>query len=347
MAQLDIDVALARRAFELRVAFGLADETVVVLGRSGAGKSSLLRAVAGLERPHSGRIALDGELWLDTARGVRLLAEQRRVGYVPQDYGLFPHLTAAANVRFAAGRNRPDLLERFGVAALAGARPAALSGGERQRVALARALAREPKVLLLDEPFAALDAITRVQVRDELAGALRELGLPTLLVTHAFEDAVAIGHRIGVLEAGRLVQLAGAAELLRSPASVTVAALTGANVVYGTASRAGQGAIVALEGGGEVTAAVEREGPVAVAIHPWEIRLADPELCPLRDCVVGVRSHDGGLRVQLRRFTVYAPADAAVKEGEMVGLRVATGDVRVLAPEPALSSRRDPPPPRA
>jgi ABC-type sulfate/molybdate transport systems ATPase subunit len=334
MARLEVDIALARRAFELRVAFGLADETVAVLGRSGSGKSSLLRTVAGLERPHSGRIALDGELWLDTAQGVRLLAEQRRVGYVPQDYGLFPHLTAAANVRFAAGRNRADLLERFGVSHLADARPAALSGGERQRVALARALAREPKVLLLDEPFAALDAITRLQVRDELAGALRELGLPALLVTHAFEDAVAVGHRIAVLDDGRLVQLAGAQELLLSPATATVAALTGANVLYGIASRRGQGCTVRLDGGGELTAAADREGPVAVAVHPWQIELRDPGSCPLRDSVVGVRPHDGGLLVQLRRFTVYAPADAGVHEGEVVGLRVATGDVRVLAPEP-------------
>ena len=333
MARLDVDIALARRAFELRVAVGLADETVAVLGRSGSGKSSLLRTVAGLERPQRGRIALDAELWLDTASGVRLLAEQRRVGYVPQDYGLFPHLTAAANVRFAAGRNRSDLLERFGVAHLAGARPPQLSGGERQRVALARALAREPKVLLLDEPFAALDAITRTAVRDELAGALRELGLPTLLVTHAFEDAVAVGGRIAVLDEGRLVQLAGPSELLREPASVTVAALTGANVVHGTVSAGGQGAVVALDGGGELRAGAAGQGRVAVAIHPWEITLTDPSSSALSDLVLGVRPHEGGLLVQLRRFTVHAPAGTAPREGELVGLDVAPGDVRVLPAE--------------
>jgi molybdate transport system ATP-binding protein len=333
MVRLDVDIALARRAFELRVAFALADETVAVLGRSGSGKSSLLRTVAGLERPHSGRIALDGELWLDTSRGVRLLAEQRRVGYVPQDYGLFPHLTAAANVRFAAGRDRPDLLERFGVSQLAGAWPSQLSGGERQRVALARALAREPKVLLLDEPFAALDAITRAQVRDELAGVLGELGLPALLVTHAFEDAVALGQRIAVLDAGRLVQLASAQELLRQPATVTVAALTGANVVRGLAARSGQGASVRLEGGGELTAATSGEGPVAVAVHPWEVTLTDPGSSALTDSVVGVRPHEGRLIVALRRFIVHAPAGTDVHEGQTVGLRVAPGDVRLIAPE--------------
>ena len=155
---------------------------------------------------------------------------------MPQDYGLFPHLTVSANVRFAARRDRPDLLERLGIAHLARARPAQLSGGERQRVALARALAREPLVLLLDEPFAALDADTRARVREELSELLRELKLPTLMVTHAFEDAVALAPRIAVLDHGRIEQLAGPAELIDRPATPAVAALTGANVVAATAT---------------------------------------------------------------------------------------------------------------
>ena len=171
---------------------------------------------------------------------------------MPQDYGLFPHLSVARNVRFAGRRPRPDLLERLGIDQLAHARPGQLSGGERQRVALARALAREPRVLLLDEPFAALDAITRGEVRDELADQLATLRLPTLLVTHAFEDASALAQRIGVIELGVLVQLAEPAELLRNPATATVAALTGANVLDGTATPAGLGSTVALPGGGEL-----------------------------------------------------------------------------------------------
>ncbi|HEY5319199.1 MAG TPA: ATP-binding cassette domain-containing protein, partial [Solirubrobacteraceae bacterium] len=157
MDLLDIDIDLPRRAFDLRAALSVGAETFALVGPSGSGKTSLLKAVAGLERPRAGRIALGAELWFDAERGVRLSAERRRIGYLPQDYGLFPHLTVTGNVRFAAKRERPDLLERFGVAHLAHARPRQLSGGERQRVALARALAREPRVLLLDEPFGALD----------------------------------------------------------------------------------------------------------------------------------------------------------------------------------------------
>ena len=179
MDLLDIDIALPRRAFDLRAALTLGAETIALVGPSGAGKTSLLRAVAGLERPRAGRIALgDERLVRRRAQASTSAPERRRVGYLPQDYGLFPHLTVAGNVRFAARRDRPDLLERFGIAHLAGARPGQLSGGERQRVALARALAREPRVLLLDEPFGALDAITRRQVRDELADLLADAAAP-------------------------------------------------------------------------------------------------------------------------------------------------------------------------
>ncbi len=168
----------------------------------------------GSRPPRQGRIALGGDVWFDAAARIDRKPEQRRVGYVPQDYGLFPHLTVAGNVRFAGRRDRPDLLERLGIAHLAGVRPAQLSGGERQRAALARALAREPRVLLLDEPFGALDTRTRQRVRDELADMLSALCLPTLLVTHAFDDACAIAARIGVLDEGRLVQLDAPSEVL-------------------------------------------------------------------------------------------------------------------------------------
>ncbi len=203
----------------------LGAETVAVIGRSGAGKSSLLRAVAGLERPARGRITVREEVWFHAERRVNLRPEQRGVGYLPQDYGLFPHMTVAENVRFAARRERPDLLERVGVGHLARSRPAELSGGERQRVALARALGREPRVLLLDEPFGALDVITRIEIRHALEENLRRLALPTLLVTHSFEDACAVAGRIVVLEQGRVLQVGTAAELRSNPADATVAAL--------------------------------------------------------------------------------------------------------------------------
>jgi molybdate transport system ATP-binding protein len=327
-----VDITLPRRSFDLRVDLTLGAETIALVGPSGSGKTSLLRTLAGLERPHSGRIALGDEVWFDGERRTHLSPERRRVGYLPQDYGLFPHLTVAANVSFAGRHERPDLLERLGIAHLAGVRPAQLSGGERQRVALARALAREPRLLLLDEPFGALDAITRQHVRDELDDALGNLRMPALLVTHAFEDAAVLADRIGVLDRGTVVQLGTAADLLSEPSSVLVAALTGANIVAGTAAPARFGSIVRLSGGGELRSASSAEGGVQVAVHPWAIELTDPQTSPLTDTVLSVHPDRGVLVVRLARFTVHVRAngEAPIVVGSTVGLRAAPEDVRVL-----------------
>jgi ABC-type sulfate/molybdate transport systems ATPase subunit len=336
MDSLDIDIDLPRRGFALRAALKCAAETVALIGPSGAGKSSLLRAVAGLERPARGHVTFGGAAWFDRARAVDLPPEERRVGYVPQDYGLFPHLSVAGNVRFAGGRERPDLLERVGIGHLAAARPRELSGGERQRVALARALAREPHVLLLDEPFAALDAITRAQVRAELAGLLAGIRLPTLLVTHAFEDAAALARRVGVLERGRLLQLASAQELLAHPADPTVAALTGATVIAGTARPSVRGAIIQLAGGGELeTTSTAAHGPVHIAVQPWDLELSDPASSTLIDTVVSVAPVGGNVVTRLTRFTVQIRAQDPERPtpvpGQVVGLSVAPSQVRVFA----------------
>jgi molybdate transport system ATP-binding protein len=332
MGPLEIDIDLARRSFDLRAQLIVDAETVALVGPSGAGKTSLLRSVAGLERPQHGRIALGGEVWLDAERGICLSPERRRVGYQPQDYGLFPHLSVSANVRFAGKRDRPDLLERLGVSHLAHARPGQLSGGERQRVALARALAREPNVLLLDEPLSALDEITRREVRAELAEMLGQLPLPTLLVTHAFEDATALATRIGVIDGGRLLQVATPARLIAAPANATVAAHTGANVLDGVASAAGRGSVIRLAGGGEMLSSTLATGPVQIAVHPWELHLADPATSDVVDTVTDVRLDRGGMAIRLTRFTVHAPRDdgISVTAGTIVGLRAAPGKVHVL-----------------
>jgi len=236
MAPLRLDLSLPLRSFDLELALEVGRETVALVGPSGAGKTSVLRAVAGLARPSRGTISC-GDVWFDSARGVDRRPEQRSVGFVFQEYALFPHLSVQQNVTFGAGRS-DGLLRRLRIEHLAGARPGELSGGERQRVALARALAREPRVLLLDEPMAALDPHTRGSVRGELHDLLRELGLPALLVTHDFEDAAALADRVGVLVEGRLRQLAPPAELLGSPADPFVAEFAGANVLSGSRSLA-------------------------------------------------------------------------------------------------------------
>ena len=258
-------------------------ECVALAGPSGAGKTSLLRAAAGLLHPREGRVACGAETWLDTARGIDLPPERRRCGYVFQDYALFPHLSAWRNVAYALPREGRreralGLLGRFGLAARADARPSELSGGERQRVALARALARSPRALLLDEPLSALDARTRARAARELAATLHEIGVPTLLVTHDFAEAALLGDRVAVIDAGRVVQQGEASELAARPSSAFVADFTGAVVLTGTAwTGAGGVTRVALDGGGEIASTDPASGRVAASVHPWDISVGAPD----------------------------------------------------------------------
>src|SRR3954471_7499288 len=176
---------------------------LALAGPSGAGKTSLLRVIAGLAPAPRGRVDCGDVTWLDSARGIDVPPEQRRCGLVFQDLALFPHLSALRNVAYASDRATAlGLLERFGVADRAEARPRELSGGERQRVALARALAAAPRALLLDEPLSALDARTRARAARELAKTLAEAGAPALLVTHDFEEAALLGDSVAVMDGG-------------------------------------------------------------------------------------------------------------------------------------------------
>jgi ABC-type sulfate/molybdate transport systems ATPase subunit len=303
MDQLAFRFRVPRRRFDVAVELAPEPgETLALIGRSGAGKTTILRTVAGLERPAEGRIAVGEDVWCDTERGIFVRAERRRVGYVPQDYGLLPHLSVERNVEFGAGRARPDLLERFGIAHLAPRRPAALSGGERQRVALARALAREPRVLLLDEPFAALDAVTRAEVRAELAELLADIAMPALLVTHSLADAAELGRRVGVLDHGRLLALDTAQRLLESPVSATAARLCGMSVLRGTA----HGRTVELAGG-RLAISAEAAGPVEVAVAPWHARLSDEGVAAT---VVSVRPEGGRQLVETTALRVEMTATA-------------------------------------
>ena len=221
--EVELRHRLSRR--DLDVALSMERETVAVVGPSGAGKTTVLRAIAGLVKPQHGRIVHDGRVLLDTDAGVELPPEERSVGMVHQDGALVPFMTVERNVAYGVRgdkherlRRARSVLERFGIAHLARARPGGLSGGERQRVALARAVAPGPSLLLLDEPLSALDAVTRSEVAAELEARVRELELPTIVVSHDFEDVLGLADRVAVLQSGHVVQSGSPAELVEAPA---------------------------------------------------------------------------------------------------------------------------------
>jgi molybdate transport system ATP-binding protein len=282
---LELRVASRRGEFDLDLAFeARAGATTVIVGESGAGKTSVLRLAAGLDRLDSGRVVLDGEVYADTEAGVHLPPWRRNVGYVSQDYALFPHLTVAENAAFglrAAGVGRREIqtrvgrvLERTGIAALARRKPPTLSGGQQQRAALARALVLDPRLLLLDEPLAALDLQTRRQVRGELRRLLRELETTTLYVTHSPMEALLFGDHIVVLEAGRISQTGDRDDLLRHPRSRYVAELVGTNVFAGRPAAAAEtGMTVRTADGDLAIARADEPADLFLAVDPREITL--------------------------------------------------------------------------
>jgi molybdate transport system ATP-binding protein len=274
VATLFADFTLPLRSFDLELTLEV-ERTVALVGPSGAGKTSVLRVIAGLARPRAGRVALDGEAWLDVARRIDRKPDQRRVGLVFQEYALFPHLSVRQNVAYAGDGRTDELLERFRLSHLAKARPAEISGGERQRVALARALARDPGVLLLDEPLAALDAHTKAAVRVELAELLRDFDLPTIVVTHDYADAAALAGTVGVVVDGSLRQLGTPQELVSGPRDAFVASFTGANLLPGLAEHAdGELTAIRLETGERVYSTDTAQGPVGVVVYPWDVSVA-------------------------------------------------------------------------
>ncbi|MFJ2775890.1 ABC transporter ATP-binding protein [Kitasatospora sp. NPDC087315] len=277
---LDARLRVERAAFTLDLALTAAPgEVVALLGPNGAGKSTALRALAGLLPLTGGHLRLDGRVLEDPAHRLHTPAEERPVGVVFQDYLLFPHLSALDNVAFGPrcqGRPKREAraeaagwLERMGLADHAGARPGRLSGGQAQRVALARALAVRPRLLLLDEPLAALDARTRLDVRAQLRRHLAEFEAVAVLVTHDPLDAMVLADRLVVIEGGREVQSGSPAEIARRPRTDYIARLVGLNLYQGTAD----GHRVTLADGPVLATTEELTGPAFVAFPPSAVTL--------------------------------------------------------------------------
>jgi molybdenum ABC transporter ATP-binding protein len=352
MATLALEeIAVPLRSFELRLSLEV-DSTVALVGPSGAGKSTVLRTIAGLVRPREGRIASGGTVWFDAARKLDLPPERRRVGLVFQDYALFPHLTVRQNIEYARRNSADEYLDRLSIRHLERAKPGDLSGGERQRVALARALARDPEILLLDEPLSALDPHTKAGVRSELQELLGSLHLPTLLVTHDFEDAAALAERVGVLVAGTLRQVGTPTELVAAPGDPFVASFTGANVLRGVAEQEGGLTRVRLEDGRVVSTTDAGKGDVVLAVYPWDIvvSLAEPDesaLNVIHDTVRTVTELGNRTRVTIGPVSAELTAQSVERLGLHVGLPVyaafkATGTRIVASGQVAAGSGEDP-----
>jgi molybdate transport system ATP-binding protein len=229
-----------RAPIRARIAYPLDASTVLILfGPSGSGKTTILRSVAGLEWPEQGRIQFISRTWLDVAAGIRVPPQERQIGYMAQDYALFPPYTVAGNIAYGLHELSPaerakrvdDMIELFQLRGLETAKPRELSSGQQQRVALARAVAPRPQLLLLDEPLSALDAPTRFQLRTELRALLRQLALPSIVVTHDWAEALALGDRIAVIVDGRVLQVGMPQEVFSHPADGDVARIVGVETV--------------------------------------------------------------------------------------------------------------------
>ncbi len=289
-ARLEVTLRSRLADFTLDVSWVAGDGVCVLFGPSGSGKTVTLQCLAGLVRPDAGRIVLDGRVLFDGAAGVDVAPQSRRVGYVFQGYALFPHLSVRANVAFGLrdrapmerARRTAEVMERLGLGGLEERYPGELSGGQKQRVALGRALATEPTFVLLDEPLSALDLPLRRALRDELGGILKDWGVPAVLVTHDLVEAYQLGDRVIVYDAGRVQQASSRGELLRKPASESVARILGfrnilrGEVVEATASRvrlAWRGQVLDAADLPNVSHGLRRGTPVAFFVRPEDPRL--------------------------------------------------------------------------
>jgi ABC-type sulfate/molybdate transport systems ATPase subunit len=297
---IDVDIQLRLGAFELAARFEAGDETLVLFGHSGSGKSLTLAAVAGLRRPDGGRIAIGGRAVFDSARGLDVPPQHRGAGYVVQHLALFPHLTVAENIAYGLhalprperARRVADLLDLFSLGGLEARLPANISGGQQQRVALARALARPASVLLLDEPFSALDEALRRDLRLELTRIRGEYGVPLIFVTHDLREAHLLGDRIAVLDHGAVLQCDTRDAVFQHPASRRVAELMGVtNIFRGLAAADGlvEVAGLRLHAGHTCSPGVV---DVAIRAERCNLRRLDPSAALPENCYVATITQD-------------------------------------------------------
>ncbi len=355
---LDATIQLQQGSFELDVELhAVSGQVLAVVGPNGAGKSTLLRTLAGLLTLTAGQITLAGRTLADTATGVHLPPYDRQVGVLFQDYRLFGHLSARDNIAFglrtqgkrrAVARAQADTwLATMGLTGLADRRPAQLSGGQAQRVALARALATRPRLLLLDEPLAALDAGTRAGVRTELRRHLVAFGGPSLLVTHDPLEAMTLADQLLVLEGGRVVQHGTPHEVARRPRTRYIGQLVGLNVYQGDAEHGtlitGTGARIHITG--------DRSGPATAAIRPSAVTLhpAPPAAASARNSWHGtlealepfgdrIRATISGELPLLADITMAAVTDLQLRPGDQVWASVKATDIESYPQLPNASS---------
>jgi molybdate transport system ATP-binding protein len=306
-------------------------QVTVLFGASGSGKTTLLRLLAGLDRPDSGVIQFHGVIWHDSSRRVHVPPEQRRAGFLFQDYALFPHLTVGQNVAFAAPRETAKrLLDAFELADLAGRYPRELSGGQQQRVALARALAAGPSLLLLDEPLSALDAATRARTRAGLRHMLHESGVPSIVVTHDRMEAVALGDWMAVIAGGRIHQIGPVQEIFRRPANSAVAESVGVENVLPAEVVSRHSGLTRLRVGGSHIDCVDsgESGPVLACIRAEDVALTrEPHTSSARNHLAGTIREitvEGALaRIEL---DCGFPLVALVTAQSAADMRLAPGD---------------------